>query len=50
MMFDVTMQDGYRTTLAASSENEVIKIICRWFKCSKNDIKNIYCRKGCGRI
>jgi len=40
-MYDVIMQDGYKTSLAADSENEVVKIITRWFKCNRKEIKFI---------
>ncbi len=37
----ITMQDNFKIETSATSKKQAINIICNWFLCSKNAIKNI---------
>jgi hypothetical protein len=37
----ITMQDNFKIETCATSKKQAINIICNWFLCSKNAIKNI---------
>ena len=37
----ITMKDNFKIETCASNKKGAINIVCNWFLCSKNAIKNI---------